>query len=117
MAFVGPSPIGTRLESVLHKIIAQLEQAKNNASDYEKIKPINIIVLTNSSPSDNVAKAIRLAARKLNQGLHHPNAVGIQFVQVGNDSYVEKALKKLCKDPSFVSYSPHTQSTFFEISM
>ncbi|KAF8803265.1 hypothetical protein BYT27DRAFT_7260300 [Phlegmacium glaucopus] len=97
----GPSLIGARLESVLSKITLQLEQAKRNMSDYGQIRPINIVVLTNSSPSDDAAKVIRIAARKLNQGLHHPNAVGIQFIQIGNDNLVEKALQKLSQDPSF----------------
>lgn len=81
------------------------------------VKPVNIIVLTNSSHPDNVAKAIRLATRKSNQGLHHPNAVGIQFVQLGNDSYVEKALRKLCEDSSFVSSSTQVQLICSDISM
>ena len=51
-SFVGPSPIGARLESVLKKITLQLEQAKRNISDYGQIRPFNIVVLTNSSPSD-----------------------------------------------------------------
>jgi len=90
---------------VLKKITLQLEQAKRNISDYGQIRPINIVVLTNSSPSDDAAKVLRIAARKLKQGLHHPNAVGIQLVQIGNDSIVEKALQRLSQDLSFVSYS------------
>ncbi|KAF8898116.1 hypothetical protein CPB84DRAFT_1815723 [Gymnopilus junonius] len=97
----GASPIGARLEFVLNKVTDQLEQAKNSASEYSQIKPIHIVVLTNSPSSDNVAKVIRFASRKLNDGLHHPNAVSIQFVQVGNDDGAEKALKKLSEDPSF----------------
>ena len=99
---IGPSPIGARLESVLKKIIKQLEQAKYDAAAYGQIKPINIIVLTNSPPSDNPTRVIRAAARKLNQGLHHPNAIAIQFIQIGNDKLAKTALKKLSDDPSFV---------------
>ena len=94
--------MGARLEFVLDKIMDQLEKAKDNVANYRQVKPVNIIVLTNSPPSDNPAKVIRSAARKLNEGLHHPNAVSIQFAQVGNDSRVEKALKKLVDDPSYV---------------
>ena len=94
--------MGARLEFVLDKIMDQLEKAKDNEANYRRVKPVNIIVLTDSPPSDNPAKVIRSAARKLNEGLHHPNAVSIQFVQVGNDSCVEKALKKLADDPSCV---------------
>ncbi|KAF8806823.1 hypothetical protein BYT27DRAFT_7256829 [Phlegmacium glaucopus] len=77
----GPSPIGARLEFVLNKIIDQLERAKHNSADYGQTKPVNIIVLTNSAPSDNAARAIRSSVRTLSQGLHHPNAVTIQFSQ------------------------------------
>ena len=99
---IGPSAIAARLESLLNKIIDQLEHAKENVADYGQIKPVNIIVLTNSSPLDNPAKVIRSAARKLIQALHHPNAVAIQFAHIGNDNRVEQALKKLSDDPSFV---------------
>ncbi|KAF8188174.1 hypothetical protein K438DRAFT_1972362 [Mycena galopus ATCC 62051] len=96
----GPSPIGARLEFLLGEIIDQLEQAKHNGADYRQVKPINIIVLTNSPPSDSPTKVIRSAARKLNEGLHHPNAVAIQFAQIGSDHDVEQALNKLSDDPS-----------------
>ncbi|KAJ7884836.1 hypothetical protein B0H14DRAFT_3740925 [Mycena olivaceomarginata] len=96
----GPSPIGARLEFLLGEIIDQLEQAKHNAADYGQVKPINIIVLTSSRPSDNPTNVIRSAVRKLNEGLHHSNAVAIQFAQIGNDNHVETALKKLSDDPS-----------------
>ncbi|KAI6107724.1 hypothetical protein EDD16DRAFT_1831494 [Pisolithus croceorrhizus] len=74
--------------------------AKSNISDYRKIKPVNIIVLTNSPPSDNPMKVIQSAAKKLHRGLHHPNTVSIQFAQLGNDTHTGKALKKLAEDPS-----------------
>ena len=99
---IGPSPIGARLEFVLNKIIDQLEQAKHDAAAYGQIKPINIVVLTNSPLSDNTTRVIRVATRKLNEGLHHPNAIAIQFTQIGNDKLARTALKKLSDDPSFV---------------
>ncbi|KAI6009825.1 hypothetical protein PISMIDRAFT_112884 [Pisolithus microcarpus 441] len=87
-------------DAITVRIIEQLERAKSNASDYGKIKPVNIIVLTNSPPSDNPMKVIQSAAKKLHRGLHHPNAVSIQFAQLGNDTCTGKALKKLAEDPS-----------------
>ena len=99
---IGPAPIGARLESVLNKIIDQLEQAKHDATAYGRIKPINIVVLTNSPPSDNPSRVILAVARKLNEGQHHPNAIAIQFTQIGNDKFAKTALKKLSDDPSFV---------------
>ncbi|KDR86096.1 hypothetical protein GALMADRAFT_205284 [Galerina marginata CBS 339.88] len=97
----GPLSTGARLESVLNKILLQLEQAKDNSSAYGQIKPTNVVVLTNSSPSDDAAKALRVASQKLKRGLHHPNAVGIQFAQIENDNIVQQALRKLSQDPSF----------------
>ena len=86
----------------MNKIIDQLEEAKHDAAAYGQIKPITIVVLTNSSPSDNPARVIRAVARKLNEGLHHPNAIAIQFTQIGNDKLAKTALKTLSDDPSFV---------------
>ena len=103
--------MGARLEFVLNKIIDQLEQVKHNVTDYGQIKPINIVVLTNSPPSDNPTNVIRSAARKLKKGLHHPNAVSIQIAQVGNDNNVGVALKKLSDDPSLVRDS--ASASFF----
>ncbi|EDR12180.1 uncharacterized protein LACBIDRAFT_311285 [Laccaria bicolor S238N-H82] len=97
----GLSPIGARLEFVLNKVIDQLEQAKLDAAAYGQIKPIDIVVLTNSPPSDNSSTVIQEATRKLNEGLHHPNAIAIQFTQIGNDQLAKTALKKLSDDPSF----------------
>jgi hypothetical protein len=101
---VGPSPIGARLDFVLKKIIDQLEKSKTNAAAYGKVKPVNIVVLTNSLPSDDPLKIIQSAAKKLREGLHHPNAVSILFAQLasGDDTHVEKALKKLVDDSSVV---------------
>jgi len=96
--------MGARLESVLNKIILQLEQAKCNLSDYGQVRPTSVVVLTNSPPSNLATKAIRIAEQQLKRGLHHPNAVGIQFVQIGDDITVEKALQRLSQDPSFVSF-------------
>ena len=86
----------------MNKIIDQLEQAKHDAAAYRQIKPIHIVVLTNSPPSDDPTRVIRAAALKLNEGLHHPNAIAIQFAQIGNDKLVMTALQKLSDDPSFV---------------
>ena len=86
----------------MNKIIDQLEQAKHDAAAYRKIKPIHIVVFTNSPPSDDPTRVIRAAARKLNEGLHHPNAIAIQFAQIGNDKLAMTALQKLSDDPSFV---------------
>lgn len=66
---------------------------------YGRIKPIDIIVLTDGVPTDDPATVIQAAARKLDEGLHHPNAVGIQFVQIGNEEGADQELMALCDGP------------------
>lgn len=70
---------------------------------YGQIKPLDIIVITDGVPTDDPAIVLQIAARKLDEGLHHPNAVGIQFVQIGNDDGADIALQDLCNGPVRVS--------------
>ena len=62
---------------------------------------MDIIVLTDGVPTDDPASAIQAAAQKLDEGLHHPNVVGIWFVQIGNDEGADVALMALCNSPAF----------------
>jgi len=87
---------------VLGGIIEKLDAAVDTPA-YRQIKPVDIIVLTDGVPTDDPATVIQAAARKLDEGLHHPNAVGIQFVQIGNDEGADKALRDLCDGPVRVS--------------
>ena len=65
---------------------------------------MDIIVLTDGAPTDEPAPVLQEAARKLDEGLHHPNAVGIQFVQIGNEQGADIALRELCNGPVRVSF-------------
>ena len=60
-------------------------------------------MLTGGIPSDDPGKVIQAAAQELDKGAHHPNAVGLRLVQIGNDTGVEEALKNLCEGPVRVS--------------
>jgi len=35
------------------------------------------------------------AVKRMEENKHHPNSVGIQFVQIGDDQKAKKALQKL----------------------
>jgi hypothetical protein len=47
------------------------------------VKPLNIIVITDGVPSDDVESVIVRAAKRLDQCNAKPWQVGIQFFQVG----------------------------------
>ncbi|KAF4613110.1 hypothetical protein D9613_011187 [Agrocybe pediades] len=92
------TPTGAKLNEILGGIISKLNGAINT-SQYGQIKPVDIIVLTDGAPTDDPGAVIQAAARRLDQGKHHPNCVGIQFVQIGNDYGADRALQALCKGP------------------
>ena len=58
-------------------------------------KPLNIIVLTDGEPSDDVESVIIAAARKLDKLDAPAWQVGIQFFQIGQDEQARKHLKRL----------------------
>ena len=99
---LGTTPTGAKLERILGRIIEMLNHAVDTPA-YGRIKPVDIIVLTDGEPTDDPASVIQAAARKLNEGLHHPNAVGIQFLQIGNEEGADKKLRALCDGPVRVS--------------
>ena len=58
-------------------------------------KPLNIIVLTDGEPSDDVESVIIAAARKLDKLDAPAWQVGIQFFQIGQDEQARRHLKRL----------------------
>lgn len=94
----GFTPTGAKLEAILGPVIEKLDAAVDTQA-YGRIKPADIIVLTDGVPTDDPAAVIQTAAQKLDEGLHHMNAVGIQFVQIGNDEGADQALMALCNGP------------------
>ncbi|QRV87272.1 von willebrand factor type A domain protein [Ceratobasidium sp. AG-Ba] len=90
----GPTPTGDRLDQLLGEYITELEDAKNKG--LKKIpKPVNFIVITDGVPTDDPESVIIAAARRLDAGNFLLSQLGIQFIQVGNDSKATKALKEL----------------------
>ncbi|BEJ16579.1 hypothetical protein CspHIS471_0511840 [Cutaneotrichosporon sp. HIS471] len=90
----GATPTGATLEKILRRYMRRLEAA--TAEDREdEIKPLNIIVITDGEPTDDLEKVIVKYAMRLDKGDYPDTQVGIQFVQVGNDPDATAALKKL----------------------
>jgi Mg-chelatase subunit ChlD len=85
----GTTPTGQRLHEILKPY---LKRYKKNP---ETTKPINIIVITDGAPSDDVESPIVQAAQKLDN-LEAPLwQIGIQFFQVGKEPGAREHLKQL----------------------
>ncbi|KAJ7739508.1 hypothetical protein B0H16DRAFT_1538905 [Mycena metata] len=99
----GATPTGHRLENLLKPYLRKLERARidDEGTPWHKItreaiKPVNFIVITDGEATDDPKTCIVDAGTRLkamsNLSL---TQLGIQFVQVGNDSKASKALKEL----------------------
>ncbi|EMD86606.1 hypothetical protein COCHEDRAFT_1160303 [Bipolaris maydis C5] len=84
----GATPTGQHLHKILKPYLQRYERD-------DRTKPINIIVITDGEPSDDVESPIIQTAKKLDK-LNAPAwQVGIQFFQVGQESSARKHLKQL----------------------
>ena len=86
----GGTRTGSRLDAILRPYIRDLTTRGPDA-----VKPLNIIVITDGVPSDDVESVILNAAKKLEQADAPAWQVGIQFFQVGNEAGAADALKEL----------------------
>lgn len=93
----GGTPTGTRLNHILKPYLLELEEdLKKQARGAEaSVKPLNIIVITDGVPSDDVESVIVRAAKKLDELNAEPWQVGIQFFQVGQEPDAAEELKDL----------------------
>ena len=94
----GGTPTGTRLNHILNPYIKSLEAAAkaNPSANLDTIvRPLNIIVITDGVPSDDVESVIVNAARKLDKLNAQPWQVGVQFFQVGNEPDAAEDLREL----------------------
>jgi hypothetical protein len=105
LSITGRTPMGAKLRTILDGIINRLNEAMDTPA-YSQIKPVDIVVITDGVPTDDPASVIQAAAVRLTDKKHHPNAVGIHFVQIGNDEKAGQALMQLCKGPIRVSGLP-----------
>jgi uncharacterized protein YegL len=85
----GATPIGQRLNAILKPYLAEYTKRPDST------KPINIIVITDGEPTDDVEIVIINAARKLDKLDAPAWQVGIQFFQVGRDPRAREHLKQL----------------------
>lgn len=85
----GATPTGQRLNKILKPYLQRYEQ------NPESTKPINIIVITDGEPSDDVESPIIQAAKKLDKLEAPAWQVGIQFFQVGKEPGAREHLKQL----------------------
>lgn len=91
----GATPTGQRLHSILKPYLQLLESKKH---DIDSVKPVNIIVITDGAPSDDVESTIITAAKKLDKLDAPIHQIGIQFFQVGNEPGAREALRELDDD-------------------
>ncbi|EHY60401.1 hypothetical protein HRR83_000162 [Exophiala dermatitidis] len=96
---LGGTPTGTRLNHLLKPYLAQLEDSlrggRGNIAQVTTVKPLNIIVITDGVPSDDVESVIVSAARKLDAMGAEPWQVGVQFFQVGSEPEAAENLREL----------------------
>ena len=94
---LGGTPTGTRLNHILKPYLAQVEESleRQGHGNDATVKPLNIIVITDGVPSDDVETTIVSAARRLDSWGAEPAQVGIQFFQVGNEREAAEDLQEL----------------------
>jgi uncharacterized protein YegL len=83
------TPTGQRLNKILKPYLQRYEK------NPETTKPINIIVITDGEPTDDVESPIIAAAKKLDKLDAPAWQVGIQFFQVGKEPGAREHLKQL----------------------
>ncbi|KAK4937321.1 hypothetical protein LTR10_022002 [Elasticomyces elasticus] len=94
---LGGTPTGTRLNQILKPYLVEVaESLERQAHGHEAtVKPLNIIVITDGVPSDDVEMVIVNAAKKLDKFGAEPWQVGIQFFQVGREPEAAENLREL----------------------
>jgi uncharacterized protein YegL len=88
----GGTPTGIRVHNILKPYLAKLE---SEMAQGREMKPLNLIVLTDGVPSDDVESVLLSAAKKLDKLDAPPFQVGVQFFQVGNEEGAKEALEEL----------------------
>ena len=88
----GGTPTGWKLNKILKPYLSECESHRHNI---EKVKPLNIIVVTDGVPTDDPESVIANAAKKCDKLDLPPWQVGIQFFQVGEEKGAAEALEEL----------------------
>lgn len=85
----GGTPTGIRLHHILKPYLERYKAAPSTT------KPLNIVVITDGVPSDDVESVIISAAKRLDTLEAPAWQVGIQFFQVGDEPGAAAALQEL----------------------
>ena len=88
----GGTPTGTRVHTILNPYLAKLEKV---IGEGKEVKPMNLIVLTDGVPLDNVELVLLSTAKKLDKLDAPLFQVSVQFFQVGNEDSAKEALEEL----------------------
>ncbi|KAF8879926.1 hypothetical protein BD779DRAFT_1550408 [Infundibulicybe gibba] len=92
----GGTPTGSKVRERLEAHLAVLARTIGTPA-YARVKPLDLIVITDGSPDTNnqpLPVIVEIAARMKAAG-YHPNSIGIQFVQIGNDAGAEASLQTM----------------------
>ncbi|KAH8812025.1 hypothetical protein F5884DRAFT_784152 [Xylogone sp. PMI_703] len=93
----GGTPTGTRVHRILKPYLDKVEREMALGKE---VKPLNLIVITDGVPSDDIESVLVAAAKKLDRLDAPPFQVGVQFFQVGNEEGAREALMELDDDLS-----------------
>ncbi|KAB8437398.1 hypothetical protein FH972_025076 [Carpinus fangiana] len=85
----GGTPTGQVLSRILRKYLRELEASPDDT------KPINIIVITDGVPADDVETVLINTAQKLDRMDAEPWQIGVQFFQVGEEEGAREHLEGL----------------------
>jgi uncharacterized protein YegL len=85
----GATPTGQRLNKILKPYLKRYER------NPEHTKPMNVIVITDGEPSDDVESPIIQTAKKLDKLDAPAWQIGVQFFQVGKEPGAREHLKQL----------------------
>ncbi|KAF8959222.1 hypothetical protein BDZ97DRAFT_1761559 [Flammula alnicola] len=93
----GNTPTGERLGERLQEHLRKIDDVVGKDFSYREIKPLDLIVITDGSPNDNNLCKYELesAAKHITDNNYHPNHIGVQFVQIGNDHGARDRLHEL----------------------
>jgi hypothetical protein len=93
----GYTPTRAAIMRIMMPYLAAYEKAATTGQQMD-IRPLNIIVITDGSPTDPLAEGLTYIAEQLDRLHAPPSQVGIQFFQIGNDRTATLALKALDDD-------------------
>lgn len=91
----GGTPTGWRLDSILRRHLTDLSVTSSQKIQDGRVKPLNVIVITDGEATDDVESVIVSAAKELDKIGAEPWQIGIQFFQVGRELAASRDLEDL----------------------